>query len=723
MSQTIQIQHSLAENSHSVAKGDITDRFIKSQKKLSKADGVNVVNEALDILSHCVSPSKKGTITHLAFGYVQSGKTLSFTTLTTLAADNGYHIVIYLTGNKNNLKTQTKKRLRKDLKMHGSVFRIIDNLDDDVQSNIQNAVECEQVLLFPILKHAQHIKRLAELFKNEWNNDIDGLGILIIDDEADQASLNTYARKNSKKLEGEIADISATYGSIIELRNSLPSHSYIQYTATPQAPLLINTKDILSPQFYTVLTPGRAYTGGKVFFREQRDNIIRVIPVEDLLEIQKKNYFIKPTSYQQALHEFFITVAIGVYLQDRENVDYLSMMIHIDGRKVTNEQYKDWVEADKKHIFKALKTDPSSLSYKKRIQPIKEAYDRIAKTAKDCPSFEDVMKVLKKVVNDSKIYLVHSGEDVDEIPWEDSTAHILIGADMLNRGFTINNLSMTYMPRRATTSTADTIEQRCRFFGYKRAYLDLCRVYLPEQSIAEFEAYVDHEENLRFLLKKYNAFDQVQTDPHFFQIPEILKPTRANVIDGTIQRSNFEGWKQLKSLTGFDYNTRLVNVLLDSYKEQWLPEKEYNTDDRNHLYADCEISDIIQFIDSWSFEGDLKNTVFKNMLKDYLEYLRESRNIKFVRIYRMAYKRTDGRKRSISKGSPTYNLQTGHDTKDISLYPGDQAIKVENYVTIQLHYIQIEDPQMGKYNGSKLYNLAVYFPEKFAKSYVSVKKN
>lgn len=90
-------------------------------------------------------------------------------------------------------------------------------------------------------------------------------GVLIIDD-GDQASLNGYAYKNSKSEEWEDDEYTTTYSSIMKLKGALANHSYIQYTATPQGPLLISIMDLLSPKHHTVLTPGKTYTGGKTFF-------------------------------------------------------------------------------------------------------------------------------------------------------------------------------------------------------------------------------------------------------------------------------------------------------------------------------------------------------------------------------------------------------------------------------------------------------------------------
>ena len=82
---------------------------------------------------------------------------------------------------------------------------------------------------------------------------------------------------------------------------------------------------------------------------------------------------------------------------------------------------------------------------------------------------------------------------------------------MLNRGFTVENLAVTYMPRYSVSkSTADTIQQRCRFFGYKLNYLKSCRVYLPEDTILEYTEYVQHEEEMRKWLKESSNIEEVE---------------------------------------------------------------------------------------------------------------------------------------------------------------------------------------------------------------------
>lgn len=199
---TIKIVNSTS-SANMVQIGTNTLTFMKGQTKLSEQGKCVVIDEAKNILEKCIKPGLHESITNIAVGYVQSGKTLSFTTLTALAADNGYRIVIYLTGTKTNLQEQTAKRLERDLDIENSfgTYRLFTNIAEaaSAKTNIRNFLKMtDEVLLFPILKHYKHIERLANVFA-ELQPELENIGVLIIDDEADQSSFNTYAKKMRKQ--------------------------------------------------------------------------------------------------------------------------------------------------------------------------------------------------------------------------------------------------------------------------------------------------------------------------------------------------------------------------------------------------------------------------------------------------------------------------------------------------------------------------------------------
>lgn len=711
-------------NQTQIKVGERTLAFMESQKKLDEEGKDIVIEEAIKILSHCVAPGLYKNITNIAIGYVQSGKTLSFTTLTALAADNGYRIVVYFTGTKNNLLNQTAERLQNDLKVdEDDAYIVVDTNDNTVavEDYIRNILETgPEVLLFPILKHYQHINRLKEVFSvPTLATMLRHYGVLIIDDEADQSSFNTYAKKNASKPEWEEDDFSRTYASILNLKKSLPSHSYIQYTATPQAAFLIDSNDILSPTYHTVLTPGKGYTGGKFFFKNKNLKLVSIIPDAEVYHYKDNPLKGVPDTLTIALKEFFISVAIMVFIQKRET--FLSMMIHVDGRCDTNTTFAIWTQSTKQKWIDVLRGSSDDFGTQMVRKSFRPAYDSITQYVKDAPSFDEVMDTLVRAMVRTKVHLVQSngGTVTDQgISWKSEKGHILVGADMLNRGFTIEHLSMSYMPRTTKgRSNADTIEQRCRFFGYKMNYIDVCRVYLSTKSLVEYIDYVEHEENLRANLNQCESLAEFSKHSRAMLLADTLNPTRSNILTSKLVRSKLSGWKQMISLDCYQENKLRIQYLLESLQDKFENCHDYDGNIiRNHRFTCIPIDEFIEFFKQISY-GDVPNITRRNVTIQYLMYLRESMNITYIRLYEMSYQAQELDDLRSHKIQDLHNIQAGY-AKNGS-YPGDTYFKEEGTVCFQLHHYRINE-KMHPMNNKSVYNFCVYYPDLLATSFVGV---
>lgn len=692
--------------------GEKTISLVDSFKNLDDDEKATLISEAQDILSHCHFPGTNGCITNIAVGYVQSGKTMSFTTLTALAADNGFKIVIYLTGTKTNLQDQTYERLCNDIRRiedSSDYFKIIPDGQSTIAGIKDYLHDEDYVLLLPILKHYKHIESISNIFKDQSIQELLlGRAVLIVDDEADQSSFNTYARKNANKEDWEDDDYSKTYASINELKNSLPCHSYIQYTATPQAAFLVDNNDVLSPKFHTVLTEGKGYTGGKFFFKSTDHQYVITIPDKEVYHSKENPLNDKPDSFLKALMQFFVSVAIVVRLQKR--IEYLSMMIHIDGRKESNEKFKKWTDETISEWAKMFREDREDIAWPSFKQKIRDAYEEISKYVANRPSFENVLEVMHKVLKNKSTYLIQ-GNSNNKIDWKSSNAHILVGADMLNRGFTVEHLSMTYMPRCPKgKSTADTIEQRCRFFGYKKKYSDIIRIYLPQKSIDEFNAYVDHEEILRTNLKQCKTLQEFAQQAKTMVIDPILRPTRTNILSSKLINSKMKGWRQMRSLSHMDKNKEYVDSFRVGIKN-WKLDHDYNNPMRNHNVAEVPVEVFVDFFKRISY-SDLPNITRKIATIQYLIHLKECECINSVKVYDIAC--GEVRERKLSGNIPN-NLQEGRAANDS--YPGDKAVRCEDTICVQLHHILIKDSSSVVYGKKDLYNFAIYYPENLNKGY------
>lgn len=178
--------------------------FANQEKELPEKVMLKIRNQSIDILCKCVKPYYKeiGKIseTGLVIGYVQSGKTLSFTSVISLAADNEYRIIIVLAGRNDILLKQTDDRLRTDLgiKKNGRKYSFFTNpgleKKNDLLTQINNLRK--PAIIITILKHQKYLNEISQLLASaEISKIIAKYGVLIIDDEADQASLNTKALK------------------------------------------------------------------------------------------------------------------------------------------------------------------------------------------------------------------------------------------------------------------------------------------------------------------------------------------------------------------------------------------------------------------------------------------------------------------------------------------------------------------------------------------------
>lgn len=708
--------------------GERTKAFIASQDKLDEEGRINVISEAQNILSHCIPPYEKGTITNIAVGYIQSGKTLSYTTLSALAADNNYRIIIYLTGITTSLNNQTYGRIRNDLNVNETDWYAIfednpKNIDADINEVAKYIKYSSSTLLFPAMKQQQHIDRLTRIFTDyKVANLLQDISVIIIDDEADQASFNTYAKKNRDKKEWEEDEQSRIYSCILRLRQAFPSLSYIQYTATPQAAFLIDSNDELSPRYHTVLTPGKGYTGGKVFFENSKFELIHEI--KDVYDRVNNDTY--PDSLDNALLQYLVSVSVLVYIQREKEVKSLSMMVHPDGTIYSNEFFYKGIKSRLELWLNTIHSPEGDFGRKKLVKRFQEAYNEITKYDSNRPPFEEVLKHISSVLLKTKLHLVQSKvETIDvapenDIKWDTASSHILVGANILNRGFTVENLSMTYMPRTTKgRATADTIEQRCRFFGYKEKYIDYCRVFLPLKSIEEYKSYVEHEEIMHSTLKNCTSLKEYVKRISLLHMSDKLNPTRSNILSTRLVRSKLSGWRTMGSIAYRDHNKIVIRKLLEEVKCNFeVMNPEMTNLMRKHRFVRVDLLSFVEYFKMIQY-GDMPNIARKIATIQFLNYLNEQYGLQFVYLIEMAYelKETDLRSRSLNGDKPVLMMGRTPDNK----LPGDDVFKFEDSICFQIHHFTLKDSEWEA--NKDYYNFAVYYPNEFSDSYVAVEQD
>lgn len=539
----------------------------------------SVLQEALRILGRCLPPSEpSGRETGLVVGYVQSGKTMSFETVIALARDNGYGLVIVLAGTKNNLRDQSEDRLKKDLRIDegGDDWYHLSNPTKAQRSQIESKVDAwrkkpsRKSLLITVLKHGGHIEKLTAVLKAVK---LQGVPALIIDDESDQASLNTQASRIRKRRAPANA-MSTTYEKILGLRDVLPHHSYLQYTATPQANLLLAQTDLLNPSFSELVTPGDAYTGGHAFFKGS-EGLVEDIPTTDVPRPQAPLKS-PPKSLLKALRYFLLIAAQhsltrkkGLASKDRNR----SMMVHPAVATTQHKVYKDWVEK----AFHGLKRRVEAEHASKPVAIaalFQTEYDSLSRTFSELkPLSELIVAMADEVLDDLNCVEVNGTPDAEKkVNWKATKYWILVGGAKLDRGYTVEGLCVTYMPRPlGTSAAADTLQQRARFFGYKKAYLGLCRVFVQNSVKNAFTDYVEHEDFVRAALAD-NRGKPLREWRRDFLLTQLLKPTRPNVVGLGTRRILVEDWMVPKVLQREDNAAAKNRLLLEAVDKKWSEE-------------------------------------------------------------------------------------------------------------------------------------------------------
>jgi len=659
-----------------------------------------VLQEAVAIVSQCVPPTRAAdTRTGLVCGYVQSGKTASMTAVSALARDNRYRFVVLLAGVTTNLVDQNSRRLQEDLRAADPTrggWLMLENPKPDrdrpaveaVLEEWRNAGYEEQdrrTLFVVVMKHHGHLSNLTALLTDL---DLEDVPALVFDDEADQASLNTQPDQ---------ATASATYRNILELRDTMPWHTYLQYTATPQAPLLITRIDSLSADFVELVSPGDGYTGGETFFGGDARHLVASIPAAEVFP-DRQLPLDPPDSLLRALQVFFIGVAGGLIAPSGP---HRSMLVHPSKAQATHRRYYDWTTRLSAEWHRLLldPTDPERVTL---LAEFEEAHRDLLRTCPTLPDFDAVVARLHVAINRTMVTLVNSA-DGHEVPWDNSYSHILVGGEKLGRGYTVKGLTVTYMPRPPGGWTADTIQQRARFFGYHSGYLGYCRVCLHPDVRDAYVAYVSHEADMRARLAEHRG-KPLRDWRRLFYLDRSLAPTRKNVLSSPYLRPRLQGgWFEPRAphLSPGD-GQRNARVLRALEAINFEPDEEYD----RHRYAVVPLREVFEQIlvpiSYFDEEDALGLCVVNCTLTTLLERDPDARCC----VYLMDPDQRPRRRRL--KNGVIPELFQGRSSAGAQSYPGDRAFSDAGCTTIQIHTLRIEDEETGDVLADRVPAVAVH---------------
>lgn len=713
--------------------GTEAKNLLARQRTLLDSDREQILNEALRVLGRCVDPdptdwNRAEASAELVVGEVQSGKTMSFTTLTALARDNGFPLVIVLAGTKKNLMSQTLERLQKDLEMEGDgglpTWQPVNMSERGGQvDELESAIEVWQAdplskpatTVVVVLKNRARLDAARDAMK-ELTLRCGTFPALIIDDEGDQAGLNLLARQKEKE--------SPTYRAIRGLREALPLHSYVIYTATPQAPLLVGLTDTVSPRTVTVLTSGSGYIGAEELFVDKRGTFEReILDNDDALDPDRQA---PPASLERALATYLVALVIS---QMREKPRPLSMLIHPSATTDLHKTYEGWVRGIIHNRLRlALGSGSTDAIEEVRERLLRPAYDDLSGTGgtivnDEVVPLEDIVPELRKYLPFVRIKVINSEDGVEIKPteWKQCPGWILIGGAKLDRGFTVENLAVTYMPRGPGIKNADTIQQRGRFFGYRSHYVDLLRAWLNPDTLEVYRQYVDHERQMQKDLRHYDEHSKpLKQWRRQFLIDPSMNLTRSQVIRlDTDTVSLTAGWhlRQDRLYTGTpslspDRVEELVSLAGQAHQHP----HDDRSGDTHHTILTVEWERAARLLADWEAAPTERSRIEGLLLAADADKTVREVDVIFMDGLKP---RRRGPQGSRSGEQPTVP-QTDADADDLRIgqlfqgpsvqYPGDGAFRSDDRITIQVHHVVPE--RVGPYGGQPVYALAIHLPKK-----------
>ena len=696
--------------------------FIKNLKNFDEKSKKLLTEETKSILGKCIIPddtsSKQNT--GLVIGYVQSGKTTSFNALTMLALDNGFKLVIVLGGRTLLLTEQTRGEFGQNIRpyLEDNIIRLPENKTITEIKNINFNYLIQEHEDFPAspiitvhLKHQQHIRQLTNLInKDEFKNIIDNTNVLVIDDEADSASLNS-------KVNQEDYNKSAVYAAIKDLRKALDRHSYVQYTATPQALLLIQRSDHMSPDWIRFISPGENYVGTSDIFKDGSD-YVEEIPDDDLVEENSENTEISKSLFR-SIYSFLIIVAQSI--KNKSSFDKnITMLIHPSHlTKVQNkisehigDHFDDWkyeIGTNKKEWVKQHK------------KAFKEEYDNLKYTSKKIESFEDLFDLIPYLIGKISIAVLNKSNNKlfpNSVNWEQDKFNILIGGNLLDRGYVVKGLVTTYMPRKGSYN-ADTLQQRGRFYGYKRNYLSYIRVWLGNETLQKFQSYRESEailyEDLKIWIKE-NPDKPIHEWKRRFILNPKLQPCRKSVVGiNLFSNPKRSGWVWPKKPLPIEKNSELTIRLIKKYEQIFIeyPSSQNWSKPTKPLMAEgVSLKEVLELLSEYEIDHTDSNDwaitlATLGMLLEREGYKAsiilmgtEEPNIdNFVERSRTMSKRErevelydEYHGTKYTKKESYYRLDNFHQGENNSGYPGGREIydEAKKTITIQVHKISLK---------------------------------
>ncbi len=665
-------------------------RFFMSQNDPSFP--VNDLDDFTDkILDKCVNPKDKKSWDRrgMVVGHVQSGKTSNYVGLINKATDSGYKVIIVIAGTISSLRRQTQERIDAgfigrsssafirenenkligvgERKVETDIYSLTSSYyksgdEGDFSQSVANRLNIpigKNPVVFVIKKNKSILENLIDWFsKNENIKIINGtpklfdVPALIIDDEADAASVNTAKDINEVKTINKL---------IRTLLNIFNQNTFIGYTATPYANLFISQdhnedlttivknkeykigEDLFPRDFIINIKAPTNYIGAAKIFGFENPNgtenepldIFRAIDDFDPPFFRTINKFNKedlpeylPKSLEKAIKSFILTCAIRRVRGHEKK--HNSMLIHVAllvkwidrVAYLVNDkmrEYKNAIDGNDESLLIDLKYLYES-DFLPTTENVLENLDYTDIRIK-AHSWEEVKKELKKAASKIEVRSVHGTrsttnleyhkiEEIDYSRYDNGFSVIAVGGSRLSRGITLEGLSVSYYLR--TTKMYDSLMQMGRWFGYRPGYVDLCRLYTTEQifewfnhiTMATEEMRDDFDEMTAALQKPKDFKLKVRNHHGLLTITSLAKLNFSEKIEISFSGTNPQTYQLLKTKSAIENNFKHFKELLNigNKKIEIIKHKEIDSIPKYVLIKDFDKERIASFLDNYKID-------------------------------------------------------------------------------------------------------------------------
>ena len=485
----------------------------------------------------------------LVMGDVQSGKTSTYIALINKAADAGYRVVVLLTGTIEKLRRQTQGRVDEGFigldstavaKGKENAWIGVGEIDSNFAAvsltstssdfNTSSATKfngrlasIKSPVVFILKKNKSVLEKLEQwlrTFNANHNDEKVHLPMLLIDDEADNASVNTNGDNNPTTINAAIRKLLALFVQA----------NYVGFTATPYANIFINPEstqemledDLFPRDFIYALDAPTNYVGARGVFGEEAPYGYMVKSnddCEDIIPLKHKIDFIPgvlPESLKEAICSFFIGNAIRDLRGD--TAKHRSMLVNISRFIAVQEQIARAIDGYVRDFQTVIRNHYKMGKFALEMEAflfLKKVWDTHFAVI---PGMEyewfDIQEVLYEAVAPIVVRTVNGGNAPKNLNYDENEETglriIAVGGYSLSRGLTLEGLSVSYFCR--NSKMYDTLMQMGRWFGYREGYIDICQIWMSEEAIDWYSYISEATDELRHEIRRMQALNLTPKD-------------------------------------------------------------------------------------------------------------------------------------------------------------------------------------------------------------------